>query len=116
MASSSTIGIPTTDEEGVWAAIESLSVRIDDVLLKELPPLKKDMSKVDVILLKSYSTPAEKEYLKGLEKSGKFDGEGEATAIEPASSPGHRFDQNRCHQPRRCRQCRHCGQDRCRRF
>ena len=46
MASSSTIGLPKTDEERVWAAIESLSFRIDDILLKELPPLKKDMSKV----------------------------------------------------------------------
>lgn len=39
MANSSTIGIPTTDKERVWAAIESLSGRTDDILLEELPPL-----------------------------------------------------------------------------
>lgn len=47
MESSSTIiGVPTAEEERVWAAIESLSVRADGILLKELPLLKKEISDI----------------------------------------------------------------------
>jgi hypothetical protein len=45
-SSSATIGIPMTKEERVWAAIKSMSVRTDNILLKELPLRKKDISDI----------------------------------------------------------------------
>ena len=35
-----------TKEERVWAAIKSMSVRTDNILLKELPLRKKDISDI----------------------------------------------------------------------